>query len=94
VSTIIAMAKKPSKHAEFALFDVLYQDGTLRSNRRVPREVLDSVEGEAAARAAIAAQDREIAAKSGLAPMPIKNIRRAGAKKWPGEMARKLRKGS
>jgi hypothetical protein len=90
----IAMAKKPTKHAEFALFDVLYQDGTLRSNRRVPREVLASVDGEAAVRAVIAEQDREIAEKSGLAPVPIKNIRPAGAKKWPGEMARKLRKGT
>lgn len=88
------MTKKPTKRVEFELFDVLYEDGTLRSNRRVPSDVLGGIDGDKAARAAIAAQDREIAARSGLAPMAIKNIRRAGAKKWPGDMARKLRKSS
>ena len=88
------MAQKPTKRVEFVLFDVLYEDGTLRSNRRVPSDALGGIDGDKAVRAVIAAQDREIATKSGLAPMPIKGVRRAGAKKWPGDMARKVRKSS
>ncbi len=82
------MARKPTKRSDFVLFDVLYEDGTLRSNRKVPGEMLGGVGGDKAARAALAEQDRAIAEKSGLAPMPIKNVRRAGAKKWPMTPAR------
>lgn len=88
------MAKKPTKRVEFVLFDVLYEDGTLRSNRRVPGDVLGGITGDEAARAAIAEQDSAIAQRSGLAPMRIKNIRRAGAKKWPGEIPKKAKKAS
>src|SRR4030081_1447412 len=34
------MARKPATRVEFTLFDVVYQDGSQRSNRRVPSEVL------------------------------------------------------
>ena len=44
------MARKPTKRTEFVLFDVIYEDGSQRSNRRVPGEALDGLEGEAAAR--------------------------------------------
>ena len=30
------MAKKPASRAEFVMFDVVYEDGSRRSNRRVP----------------------------------------------------------
>ena len=36
------MAKKPSAKAEFVLFDVIYEDGSQRSNRRVPATALCS----------------------------------------------------
>jgi len=44
------MARKPATRAEFDLFDVFYTDGTQRSNRRVPREILGGLDGDAPAR--------------------------------------------
>jgi hypothetical protein len=75
------MAKKPGTNkSEFVLFDVVYEDGTQRSNRRVPADLLGGLDGDEPARTVIMQQDREIAAKSGLSPLPIKSIRRTGAK--------------
>jgi hypothetical protein len=74
------MARKPTARTEFALFDVFYEDGTQRSNRRVPGELLGGLEGDGPARAVIEEQDRLIAEKSGNPPVPIKSIRRSGAK--------------
>ena len=45
------MARKPATRIEFTLFDVVYEDGSLRSNRRVPSDVLGGLDGDAAARA-------------------------------------------
>src|SRR5262249_31289128 len=59
------MARKPATRVEFTLFDVVYEDGSLRSNRRVPSDVLGGLDGDAAARAVIEEQDRIIAEKSG-----------------------------
>jgi len=47
------MARKPATRVEFTLFDVVYEDGSLRSNRRVPSDVLGGLDGDAAARAVI-----------------------------------------
>jgi hypothetical protein len=74
------MARKPGKRAEFVLFDVVYEDGTQRSNRKVPGELLGGLDGDAPARTFIEQQDREIAAKSGLPPLSVKSLRRSGAK--------------
>ena len=74
------MARKPGTRTGFVLFDVAYEDGSQRSNRRVPSEVLGGLDGDAPARAVIEAQDREIAEKSRQAPVPIKTIRRSGRK--------------
>ena len=74
------MARKPGTRVEFALFDVVYEDGSQRSNRKVPSEVLGGLDGDAPALAVIEEQDRAIAEKSGLPPVPIKGIRRSGAK--------------
>jgi len=74
------MARKPATRAVFTLFDVLYEDGSRRSSRRVPSEVLGGLDGDAAARAVIEQQDREIAEKSGNPPLPVKSIRRSGSK--------------
>ena len=74
------MARKPTARSEFVLFDVYYEDGTRRSNRRVPNEILGGLDGDEPARAAIEEQDRAIAEKSGN-PMPaIKSIQRSGGK--------------
>ena len=71
------MARKPGTRAEFVLFNVVYDDGTQRSNRRVPMTVLGGLEGDAPAEAIIAEQDRAIAEKSGVPPLRIKTIRRS-----------------
>jgi hypothetical protein len=68
------MARKPTPRNEFVLFNVTYEDGTQRSNRRVPAELLGGIDGDEPARALIADQDREISAKSGLPPLAIKRI--------------------
>jgi hypothetical protein len=77
------MARKPGTRAsgEFVLFNVFYEDGTQRSNRKVPAELLGGLDGDEPARGYIMEQDREIAEKSGRTPLAIKSISRVGAKK-------------
>ncbi len=72
------MARKPGTRVEFVLFDVLYEDGSQRSNRKVPSSVLGGLEGDAPARTIIDEQDRAIAEKSGVPVSPIKTVRRSG----------------
>jgi hypothetical protein len=74
------MARKPATREEFVLFDVLYENGTQRSNRRVPSETLGGLDGDAPARAVIEEQDRLIAEKSGNPPLAVKSIRRSRGK--------------
>ena len=74
------MAKKPTARQEVVMFDVVYEDGSQRSNRRVPGDVLSGLDGDDAARGVIEEQDRDIAAKSGLPPLRIKTLRRSGKK--------------
>jgi hypothetical protein len=77
------MARKPGTRTagEFALFDVVYEDGSQRSNRRVPIAVLGGLDGDDdAVRAAIGEQDSAIAEKSGVAPMRITSVRRSAGK--------------
>ena len=78
-----AMAKKPGTNpkGEFAFFNVTYEDGSQRSNRRVPAELLGGLDGDEPARGFIMEQDREIAEKSGRPPLAIKSLSRVGAKK-------------
>ncbi len=68
------MAKKPTARVEFAFFNVTYEDGSQRSNRKVQADVLDAYDRDAAIRAAIEAQDKAISEKSGLPPLSIKSI--------------------
>ncbi len=70
------MAKQKPSASGGVLFNIVYQDGTLRSNRKVPAEILGGLDGDAPARGVIEAQDREIAALSGQPPTPIKSITR------------------
>jgi hypothetical protein len=65
--------------SSFVLFDVIYVDGTQLSNRKVPTSVVESFDGEAAVRAAIEAQDREIALASGRSRGQIKAVVRKRA---------------
>jgi hypothetical protein len=80
------MARKPATRTEFILFDVVYEDGSQRSNRRVPSEILGGLDGDAAARTMIEEQDRLIAEKSGTPPIPVKSIHRSGGKKADATM--------
>ena len=83
------MPKKPGLKSEFVFFDVVYEDGTQRSNRKVPRELLGGLEKDEPARGFIIEQDREIAQKRGFPPSPIKMIHRSGEKPDKIEKARK-----
>ena len=74
------MARKPAARAEFVLFDVFYEDGSRRSNRKVPSELLSGLDGDDPARVVIEEQDRIIAEKSGNPAVAVKSIRRSGAK--------------
>lgn len=72
--------KKQTVDTGFVLFNVLYEDGTQTSNRRVPAEILGGLDGDEPAREVIEAQDRDIAEKSGRPRGPIKKLIRAGGK--------------
>ena len=61
---------------EFVLFDVLYEDGTRTSNRKVPGSELGEVDGDLLARNHIEAQDRQIAEISVKPRTPIKSLTR------------------
>ena len=69
--------KKPSARAEFVLFNVLYEDGSVTSNRKVPGSMLGGLDGDDPARDFIEAQDREIVERSGRTRAPFKSISRA-----------------
>jgi hypothetical protein len=75
------MPRKPGLNSEFVMFDVIYEDGSLRSNRKVPRTLTGGIDGDKPAYGFLIEQDREIAEKSGKPPLAIKSITRSGAKK-------------
>jgi hypothetical protein len=69
--------KKPVAASGYVLFDIVYQDGTRSSNRKVPSREVGGLDGDKPARAYIEAQDREIGLKSGNPRGPIKTIVRS-----------------
>lgn len=79
--------KKPTAKAEFVLFNVVYDDGSMTSNRKVPGELLGGLGGDAPAREFLEGQDREIAERSGKPRGSIKTIERVGAKRSQGKAA-------
>jgi hypothetical protein len=70
----MARMKRAANKAAPVLFNIVYEDGSLSSNRKVPSDVLDGIDDDAAARAFIEAQDRDIAAKSGRPRGRVKTI--------------------
>jgi len=68
--------KKSTSESEFLLFNVLYEDGTQTSNRKVARSELSGFaeDDEDIIRRSIEAQDAKIAAMSGKPRGPIKSI--------------------
>jgi hypothetical protein len=75
------MPRKPGLNSEFVMFDVLYEDGTQRSNRKVPRALTGGIDGDKPAHGFLIEQDRDIAEKSGRPLAKIKSITRSGARK-------------
>jgi hypothetical protein len=72
------MAKKPHTRPNgFVLFDVLYEDGSQSSNRKVPASELGGLDGDLPARTFVEAQDREIGVVSGRPRGRIKSISRS-----------------
>ncbi|MBR0660005.1 hypothetical protein [Neoroseomonas oryzicola] len=72
---------KPASKANFVLFDVIYEDGSRRSNRKVPAEILGGLDGDEPARKVIQEQDNEIAKASGKPALSIAQILRVGGKR-------------
>ena len=72
------MARRPSARRveEFVFFDVLYEDGTQTSNRKVPGAELDDIDGDLLAKPYLEAQDRKIAEMSGRPRPAIKTVTR------------------
>jgi len=70
---------KPQERGS-VLFDVLYEDESRASNRRVPMEILGGLDGDAPARALIEEQDRTIAEKSGRPLKAIRSLTRSPAR--------------
>ena len=72
------MAKgKKAKEAGFVMFDVLYDDGTRTSNRKVATTEIDEFDEDGSIKAAIESQDRKIAEMSGRVRGTIKSISRS-----------------
>jgi hypothetical protein len=59
------------------LFDVVFEDGSRASNRRVPMEILGGLDGDQPARDLIEQQEAEIARKAGQPPRAIQSLTRA-----------------
>ena len=72
--------RKPKQEPEFVLFDVLYEDGSRRSNRRVPGSLLGGLDGDEPARALIEAQDRELSDVSGQPRPGIASVTRSSGR--------------
>jgi hypothetical protein len=73
------MARRSSARRveDFVFFDVLYEDGTQTSNRKVPGSELDDIDGDLLAKPYIEAQDRKIAEMSGRPRGVIKTVTRS-----------------
>ncbi|MBI3445865.1 MAG: hypothetical protein HY055_11025 [Magnetospirillum sp.] len=71
------MARKKPTDNTYVLFDVIYQDGAVRSNRKIPSAELMGPEGFDIAQSLIEEQDRKIDEMSGNPRGPIKSIARS-----------------
>jgi hypothetical protein len=70
--------KKPSANTGYVLFDVLYEDGSRSSNRKVPAEDLGGLDGDEPARSFLEEQETKIGQASGRPRAKIKSIVRSG----------------
>ncbi len=77
------MAKKKQQNAsaEFVLVNVVYEDGSQRSNRKVPAGELSGHDTAAEIQRIIEEQDQKIAELSGQPRAPIKSITRVDGRR-------------
>ena len=54
------MPRKPGQNSAFVIFDVVYEDGTRRSNRKVPRALTGGIDGDKRANGFLIEQDRTL----------------------------------
>jgi hypothetical protein len=73
------MARRPGARRieEFVFFNVIYEDGTQTSNRKVPSSELDGTDGDLRAKPYIEEQDQKIAEMSGKPRGAVKSVTRA-----------------
>ena len=71
------MARKKPVESGFVAYDIVYEDGTLSSNRKIAVADIDPYGGENALKAVIEAQDRKIAEMSGRPRGPIKSMKKS-----------------
>jgi hypothetical protein len=74
------MAMKSRASTSVVMFDVVYEDGSRSSNRKVLASALSGLDGDEPAKAIIEAQDREIAAASGRPRSDVKILVRSPVK--------------
>jgi hypothetical protein len=72
----MAKKKQPNTSDEFILVNVIYEDGSQRSNRKIPSSELSGFDDDADIERIIEEQDRKIAELSGQPRGPIKSITR------------------
>jgi hypothetical protein len=73
----MARREKVQHTSVYTLFDVLYEDGSRSSSRKVPGSQLGGLDGDAIVKSYIEAQDRKIAEVSGRPRGPIKSVSRS-----------------
>lgn len=59
------------------LFDIVFEDGSRASNRRIPMELLGGLDGDEPAHDFIAQQEAEIAEKANRPPRVIQSLTRS-----------------
>ena len=72
------MGKKRERvETGFVMFDIIYQDGTRSSHRKIPASQIGGLDGDSNAKSLIEEQDRKISDMSGVRRGPIKTIVRS-----------------
>jgi hypothetical protein len=69
----MARRKKPAESG-YLLYDVIYEDGSRSSNRKIPTGELDPFDRDGSVLALLEGQERKIAEASGRARSPIKSV--------------------
>jgi len=76
--TDVAKKKNQPDRNGFVTYNIVYEDGSLSSNRKVPSGELDAHNDDKVVKSLIEAQDRDIADKGGIARGRVKTVARSG----------------